>query len=428
MATKTINVDELIHEDRVRGAIYSDPDIFAMEMDKIFMRNWVFICHDSQVEQPGDYFTTWLGKAPIIVSRGADDGQVHIFYNRCMHRGNIVCQYESGNANYFRCAYHGWTFTNQGKVAGVPYKEAYGDRLNWNEMGLMPVKVGVYNGCVFASGSENVAPIEEWVGNAGYYLDLFVNQGPAGIRVKAGSQKALYRGNWKFQNENDADNYHTDFTHAIGAVLRSLRARKAGEAIGRLGQPPEAIVRYLGNGHSANHRTGVTDNRDMYAQAKGNSLTKGYVETLETKYGVEGAREWLRNAGAPGNTFRMWPNLVVIGTQFRITRPVSVGVAENYYYPSLLKDVPDEVNAIRLRFHEQGFGPAGFTSPDDVEVFARNQIGLQANTAWDWQVMARGFHREQTADDGTLFSEVKDETGMRHIYTDEWRREMSAVD
>jgi hypothetical protein len=123
----------------------------------------------------------------------------------------------------------------------------------------------------------------------------------------------------------------------------------------------------------------------------------------------------------------MWPNLVVIGIQFRITRPVSVGVSENYYYPSLLKDVPDEVNAIRLRFHEQGFGPAGFTSPDDVEVFARNQIGLNANKDWDWQVMARGFHREQKADDGTLFSEVKDETGMRHIYTDEWIREMSAV-
>ncbi len=427
MVIKALDTDDLIRQDRVKGAIYTDPDIFTQEMDKIFLRSWVFICHDSQVAQPGDYYATWLGTVPIIVSRGSDDNQVHIFYNRCRHRGNIVCQYESGNANYFRCAYHGWTFSNRGRVAGVPYKEAYGDSLNWDEMGLIEVaKVGVYQGFVFASGSENVPSLEEWIGPAHYYIDLFNNQGPAGISAKAGTQKSLYRGNWKFQNENDADNYHTDFTHAIGAVLRAKRAQREGAAIGRTGQPPEAIVRALGYGHSANHRTGVVDSRDLYSQAKNNSLTKGYVETLEQREGLEKTRELLGNAGSPGNTFRMWPNLVVIGTQLRVTRPLNVGVSENYYHPTLLKDVPDEVNAIRLRFHEQGFGPAGFTSPDDVEVFARNQIGLRARKN-DWQIMARGLHRDQMADDGTLFGPVKDETGMRSIYQ-EWKRQMSAPD
>jgi hypothetical protein len=121
----------------------------------------------------------------------------------------------------------------------------------------------------------------------------------------------------------------------------------------------------------------------------------------------------------------MFPNLVLIGIQIRVTRPVSVGISENYYYPVLLKGVPDEVNAIRLRLHEQGFGPAGFTSPDDVEVFARNQIGLQARVR-DWQIMARGLHREQIDEQGARWGDVKDETGMRSIYQ-EWKRLMAAV-
>ena len=140
--------------------------------------------------------------------------------------------------------------------------------------------------------------------------------------------------------------------------------------------------------------------------------------------GLERTRELLSQAGTPPHTFRMFPNLVLIGLQIRVTRPVSVGISENYYYPVLLRGVPDEINAIRLRNHEQGFGPAGFTSPDDVEVFARNQIGL-ANRQNDWQIMARGLHRVQVDDDGVPFGEVKDETGMRSIYQ-EWKRLMTS--
>jgi hypothetical protein len=162
----------------------------------------------------------------------------------------------------------------------------------------------------------------------------------------------------------------------------------------------------------------------LYEGAKKGSLTRSYVEGLEQKAGQEAAKELIDGSGSPPHTFRMFPNLVLIGIQIRVTRPISVGISENYYYPTLLKGVPDEVNAIRLRNHEQGFGPAGFTSPDDVEVFARNQIGL-ACRANDWQIMARGMHRVQVDDEGVPFGDVKDETGMRSIYQ-EWKRLMTA--
>lgn len=425
MVTTRLDLDDLVREDRVAGRIYTDPEIFELEMEKIFHRSWLFVAHETQVAEPGDYFTTWIGKQPVIVTRGADDGQVHILYNRCTHRGNLVCQYESGNANYFRCAYHGWTFNNSGRLIGVPFREAYGDLLDFRQLGLSEAaKVGIYKGFIFASLSPNVPPLEEWIGPAHRYLDEFANQGPQGIEVKAGCQKVLYRGNWKFQNENDADNYHVDFTHQVGAVIRSMRAQASGQPVGRFGQPPGSIVRALGYGHSANHRPGPVGGGDLYQQALSTSLTRRYLQALEQKVGPEQARELLRNAGPPPHTFRMFPNLVIIGIQIRVTRPVSVGLSENYYYPTLLKGVPDEVNAIRLRLHEQGFGPAGFTSPDDVEVFARNQLGLQAK-ANDWQIMARGLHRERVDEEGVVFSELKDETGMRSIYR-EWKRLMAA--
>lgn len=427
MVTQARKLEDLIREDRVAGRIYTDQEIFNLEMEKIFTRSWVFVCHETQVSEPGDYFSTYIGLNPVIVARGADDGEVRIFLNRCRHRGNIVCQYELGNANYFRCAYHGWTFNNTGKLIGVPFREAYGDFFQGEDMDLVQVeKVGVYKGFVFGciNPSPSLPALEDWIGPAHRYLDEFAAQGPEGIEVKAGVQKAMYRGNWKFQNENDADNYHTDFTHAVGAVIRSKRAQARGERIARSGQPPGSTVRALGHGHSANSRIQSVGLGMSYEQAMSSTLTRRHLEELEQKAGLEKTKELLSQAGTPPHTFRMFPNLVLIGLQIRVTRPVSAGISENYYYPVLLKGVPDEVNAIRLRNHEQGFGPAGFTSPDDVEVFARNQIGLAARQN-DWQIMARGMHRVQMDADGVPFGEVKDETGMRSIYQ-EWKRLMTA--
>jgi len=255
MVTTQLDLDDLIRGDRVSGRIYTDPDIFDMEMEKIFGSSWLIIGHESQVAEPGDYLTTWVGKTPVIMTRTADDGQVRVFYNRCTHRGNLICQYEEGNASYFRCAYHGWTFNNGGKLMGVPFREAYSDHLDFQQLGLAEAAhCEVYKGFVFVSLNADVPPLTDWLGPAHRYLDEFAAQGPAGISFKAGVQKAMYRGNWKFQNENDADNYHTDFTHQVGAVIRSIRAAKNGENIGRFGQPAGTVVRALGHGHSANSR------------------------------------------------------------------------------------------------------------------------------------------------------------------------------
>ena len=109
---------------RVHASVYTDADVFAEEMRRIFHRSWVYLGHESEVALPGDYKTTYIGQIPVIVSR-TEDGQMHGVVNRCVHRGTTVCQMERGNSSYFRCEYHGWTYRNTGELIGITQKGGY---------------------------------------------------------------------------------------------------------------------------------------------------------------------------------------------------------------------------------------------------------------------------------------------------------------
>src|SRR5699024_997172 len=148
---KTINASDYVREDAVHGKIYTDETVFKMELEKIFEKTWVYVAHESEVANPGDYKTTRMGKQPVIVTRSADNNEINVLLNRCRHRGASVCQEESGNANAFRCAYHGWTYSNSGKLLGVPMKDGYPDDFDRDEMSLMRVpRVNRYAGFIFA--------------------------------------------------------------------------------------------------------------------------------------------------------------------------------------------------------------------------------------------------------------------------------------
>ncbi len=121
-ARSPINYDNLVFDDRVHGSIYTDPAIFDDEMDQIFHRGWVYIGHESEIPKPGDFRTRRIGRQPVIFIRD-DEAHVRVLMNRCTHRAAVVCPHEHGNAKGFVCAYHGWTFRNNGALIAVRHAE-----------------------------------------------------------------------------------------------------------------------------------------------------------------------------------------------------------------------------------------------------------------------------------------------------------------
>src|SRR5439155_1614090 len=166
--------------------IFIEPEIYGQEQRQIFARCWLFLCHDSQVARPGDFFTTSMGEDPVLVVRDTG-GRVHAFLHVCRHRGNRLCRADNGNAASFTCAYHGWTYANDGRLTGVPYlREAYHGELDRDRWGLIPVaQLDQYKGLWFATFDPEAPPLREYLGEMRWYLDAFVDRREGGIEIVA---------------------------------------------------------------------------------------------------------------------------------------------------------------------------------------------------------------------------------------------------
>ena len=101
-AYTTEHFHNLVQPDRVHRDVYTDPQIFELEQQKVFGRVWIFIGHESLVPNVGDYYCTTLGRQPVVLSRD-EAGKVHVLYNRCGHRGAKVLSKTRGNERVFMC-------------------------------------------------------------------------------------------------------------------------------------------------------------------------------------------------------------------------------------------------------------------------------------------------------------------------------------
>lgn len=407
------HLDQALIEDhengvyRAKRSIFTDVELFDLEMKHIFEGNWVYMAHDSQIPNVGDYFTTYIGRQPIIISRDKQGG-LNALINACSHRGAMLCRRKTDNRTTFTCPFHGWTFNNTGKLLKVkdPREAGYPEQFN-KEGSHDLTKVArfeSYRGFLFGSINPDVKPLEEHLGESTKIIDMIVDQSPDGLEVLRGASSYTYDGNWKLQAENGADGYHVSATHWNYAATTARRT----------------------TGESANE----TKNMDAggWAKQKGGyySFDHGHLllwtewldpsnrplfdrrEELVEKYG-EAKADWMINIS---RNLCLYPNVYLMdqfGSQIRHFRPISVDKTEVTIYCIAPKGESDEARANRIRQYEDFFNASGMATPDDLEEFRSCQKTYLA-TAAPWNDLSRGVTHQITGPDANA-----DKVGLKPI-------------
>src|SRR5260221_109680 len=212
------DLSKMVEPDRVRKEVYADAGIFEEEMARIHESVWIYVGHDSQVPKAGDYYTAQVGRQPMILVRGAN-GKVNVLYNRCPHRGNMICGDVNGNTgDFFRCSYHAWTFHHDGKLKTIPMKDAYAGTRYGKDNPDCSVKkaarVENYRGFVFASLAKDGPSLKEFLGKSIVAFDDMCDRAPEGeVEVVPNCFRVIQHSNWKLFLENQLDALHPSVVH-----------------------------------------------------------------------------------------------------------------------------------------------------------------------------------------------------------------------
>ena len=409
----TSNYAELVREDRVHTSLYTDPAIFEVEIERIFNTTWVWVAHDSELPNKNDWITTFVGRQPVIVNRDKA-GVVRVMLNRCRHRGATICEAKKGNAPGFVCPYHAWTYGTDGSLKGLPMPKGYKD-FDKSDYTLVNLRVESYRGLIFATFNEDAPPLEEFLGRARPWIDLFLKQG-GGYPVKVmGEHKFNFPGNWKIQLENTTDAYHFPIVHK--SFLSSLDGDTS-ELFSFM--DAGGYVEDLGNGHSVMVMIPELIDLDKNLDEPIPERFAELAEELREEHSEDEVRRIVRAVTGSGFNVNLFPNLACSMAFFRVLRPLSVDETEIRHIAIGMDGGPAAANRARLRLHEHFQGPMGFGTPDDAEAWERVQRGSQAGEDAVWIMLNRGEDKtESNAGDVTA------ETGMRAAYQ-MWKRMMTA--
>ena len=235
MSWSDSDIAALVEPDRVHRKAYVDPDIFELEMERIFERLWIYVGHESQVKNPGDFYLARIGRQPMMMVRDRR-GDIHVLYNRCPHRGARICSARRGNAgDLFRCSYHAWMFELDGRLESVPAENGYaGTRFDRDDPSfrLRPApRADNYRGFWFASLAADGPDLETHLGGSKTAFDQLVDRAPAGeCEVVGDCFRMIQQSNWKIFLENQIDVSHPGATHESTGAAATTVERDFAEA------------------------------------------------------------------------------------------------------------------------------------------------------------------------------------------------------
>ncbi|MDE0727806.1 MAG: Rieske 2Fe-2S domain-containing protein [Alphaproteobacteria bacterium] len=359
--------------------IYSDPDIYKLELERIFARAWNFMCHESQIPNTGDYFINFIGEDQVIVVRD-NDGAVQVLLNTCRHRGNALCRAEQGNTKSFVCSYHGWNYGLDGRLLGIPgQKNFYRDQIDPAEWGLVKAaKVDDYKGFYFATLDPGAPDLHDFLGDVGRTgMEVLLAQGE--VVAVDGVQKNIIDCNWKIAVDNLFDWYHVKISHRSAAKAGFLNPRmmmpmdqmvmlgEYGHAIGgpMISEAQQAEIEQL----SDEERADI----DLLSDAERAKLAPRINERRPVRKKATAEAMGPVGVRASGHP-NIFPNLWIStrGMQVSLRLPRGPFETEVWWFTFMPKKFTPDQRRGAMKFISHSFGPAGLLEQDDGENWSQS--------------------------------------------------------
>ncbi|RLA13655.1 MAG: benzoate 1,2-dioxygenase large subunit [Gammaproteobacteria bacterium] len=375
---------------QVSRKLFNDEELFDLEMKHIFESGWVYLCHESQVAQPNDFFTTHIGRQPVVVTRN-EQGEINCMINACAHRGATLCRVQKGNKKFHVCSYHGWTFDSSGTNVDVKDLDSggYPDPFLKASHDLTKIaKLEVYKGFVFGSSSADVPLLEDYLAESKTFIEMISAMSAEGMEVVKGSSTYIYEGNWKMQAENGIDGYHFTTIHAnyVGVIARRAKLEAAGGKDNVKVAYDDKMMKGFSSGHYDLHNGHAVIWID-FPKPENRPLWE-VKDEVEARVGGAHA-EWMLKRQ---RNLLVYPNVQLMeqaSSQIRVFRPISYNRTEVKIYCIAPRDETPSMRERRLRQYEDFFNATGLATPDDLMEFEQCQRGYEGREV-KWQ---QGYDR-----------------------------------
>ncbi len=399
------DLSKYVEPDRVRREVYTDPAIFDLEMQRIHERVWIYCGHESQVPRAGDYYALQIGRQPMIMVRGSG-GTVHVLYNRCPHRGNMMVGDRHGSSGeFFRCSYHAWTFHHDGRLRNIPMMESgyagtpYGKDHPDCRM-KRAARVENYRGFVFASLAQDGPSLKEFLGEAIVAFDDMCDRAPEGeVEIVPNCFRVIQKSNWKIFLENQLDALHPSVTHqstgrAAHEVEKQIEKQtgKAPLSYHMLSAFATVTIDKWDNFQTLNYPYGHCILTGYMGLRPKDPDTLAYEAVMEKAYGRKRMEEIL---GVNIHHVLIYPGLSVQSPlqQLRAVRPLGVDRTLTEIWHFRLKGAPEPIYRRSLAYYNLVNSPATLVNADDLENFWKCHQGLSSEGG-DWVSFARHYGRD----------------------------------
>ena len=347
-------------------------DVYADEQARIFQGEcWNYLCLEAEIPNAGDFRTTFVGDAPVIVARDRD-GEIHAFENRCVHRGALICIDDHGcKKTSFSCVYHAWTYDLRGTLIGVAFKDGVKGKggmpptFRMGDHSPRKLRIARIYGLVFGSFSEDVPPIETYLGDK--IVPCIARVLGGRTPVVLGRFTQVLPNNWKLYIENVKDSYHASILHLFFTTFE----------LNRLSQKGGLIVDESGGHHasySAIDRAAARDGE--YAKQNIRSESEYQLKDPSLLEGFEEFRD-----GVTLQILTVFPTFVLqqVQNSIAVRQIVPRGVSKTDLHWTILGFADDTADQRMARLKQANLvGPAGYISMEDGCVGGFVQRGIAA--------------------------------------------------